>query len=120
MAQVHFAHRGAAWPPFAPQTQFVQLQAGAFNLNFHPSIVEVAHPAAQPQFGGTPAAGAAEANPLHIPFHHQPPAFVQLNRLGFLSGDEATAVLPVAASTAARHRHEIVQHPPQWRWTQLA
>lgn len=120
MAEPHQAHLGGAGPALTPEAQFIEFEAGSLRLHLHPSIREVANPAVQAQFSGSTAAGAAKAHALHRAFHQQAPALFQGLRLEFLAADEPTAVLVAAPSTAARHRHEIVEQPPQWRCTQLA
>ena len=116
LAGGHPNHPSARRPDLAPGPQFRQGQRCPFGLNFHTAITEVAHPTADAEIQGAPIAAGAEPYPLNAAFDYPAPAFGEgLDSRGLLAADEALADRFSPASSAARHREQIVVELAQCR-----
>ena len=116
LAGCHPKHPCTRRPDFTPGPQFRQGQRCPFGLNFHTAITEVAHPTADAEIKGATIAAGAEPHPLNAAFDYPAPAFGEgLDSRGLLAADEALADRFSPASSAARHREQIVVELAQCR-----
>jgi len=62
---------------FTPKPQFVQRELLAFRLHFHPSVIEISHPAAQTEFHRPSPTGLPESHALNGAFNQKTPALLE-------------------------------------------
>ena len=101
-------------PLFTPGAQFRQGQRMSLRLNLHASVTEISYPPPDLEIQGAAAAAGSESNPLHTSVNHPSPSLHKWLHPGrLLACYESVGNGVAAASSAARHRQQIVEELAQ-------
>ena len=121
LAWFHPQHSGSRRSDLTPGPKFRQGEWRPFGLHLDTAIALVANPSADAEIQGAPTAAGPEPHLLDAALNHPAPAFDEtLDPLGLLAADKPVGDRFSPASSAARHREQIVVELAQCRCTQLA
>jgi hypothetical protein len=82
-------------------------------LYFNSSVTEVSDPAAKTKIEGSLAAAVPKSHPLNSAFDQEAPSFFEWLLALTRAPHESAAICVATVSSAARHRHEIVEELAQ-------